>query len=809
MRTLIKAFAVCSLLVASLAFAENNQTTTWNSERLLVQNRAALIRGTKPVNADNTGIVPSSQRSTSTRPVPLASHVLPSQPEDIALRGLALGSLSSRWPNGIIHYGFETGEFALPASGVALVQLAINYIEARIPVKFVQISSTNDADDYVIFKSKPDSTSSRADTGYKGGEQEVEIGDGAMGYSTILHEITHTLGMKHEQERSDRDNFIIIQTNNITDTAPFGYEGGTVLLTPYDYNSIMHYGPNAFADPPPSMIATQPRCPSISPTYTSLGLNPNGGYTLHDINALWQMYGRRISKLAAGDLHGQAIAVADFDGDGYDDIAIGASGKSVEGDSAVLTRAGVVLVFKGTATHPVPWRLLGPYLNAPKAGDAFGSTLATGDFDGDGYADLAVGSPNSAPFQGANTGAVYLYHGGQFADAFYSGGPSSPCGGLPTTLWAPLKPWRLIRPMINNMIADVGANDEFGFAIISARLETGLADSLIVGSPGWTDTGVVYVYGSDSITTGSTPLPDNIIYPEYLSKKHQGRFGSAIASADFDRDGNADLAISNTSLVGSEQPAVYVYKGNATLDPNLWQTLKGGPSDNKFGTALAFGNLVRNNALGFGDLLELAVAAPDLPGPKSDTGAVIIYKLETTDFGSVQIASSYKIAQAIYSGEDHVEAFGHSLLIANIYSPSGFKRRDVFDELFIGAPEYRNSRGRVAAYVLAPNSQTLLSFWQNLPRPKLARQFGQALSSGRLVAIQPGLPAPTGVFETEIGRVFVGAPLSGVLKPDNNALEEFVEQRVGAVYSFGMGQNTPSLVLELHQASESPWAASD
>lgn len=98
----------------------------------------------------------------------------------------------------------------------------------------------------------------------------------------------------------------------------------------------------------------------------------------------------------AGDQFGAAVTTGDFNGDCLADIAVGAPFDDV----GATANAGSVHIFYGSttglaATSDQVWHL--DTVGVPGValvGDRFGTALASGDFDGDGYMDLAIGNPH-------------------------------------------------------------------------------------------------------------------------------------------------------------------------------------------------------------------------------------------------------------------------------------------------------------------------------------------------------------------------------------------------------------------------------
>ena len=348
--------------------------------------------------------------------------------------------------------------------------------------------------------------------------------------------------------------------------------------------------------------------------------------------------------LEDGDRYGSALASADFDRDGYADVAAGVPGEGV----GSAGRAGAVSVLYGSASGLTSrnqlWSQSSPGVpGASETGDAWGSVVAAGDLDGDGYADLAVGAPGEDLGAARDAGAATVLYGG--ADGLTAARSSAwhqDVAGIAETADVPQS-------------ADVDlprGRDRFGAALVVGDTTGDGRAELVIGVPNESvETGTGPVIGAGAVhvllgraggvtAQGSSYWTQNTDGVQDQAQEQSDSdgdrapgdaFGSALALGDVDADGRGDLVVGvpREDVGGARdegphlQGAVAVLRGAAggltsAGDQFLHQNSSGVPGDarddDSFGASVALGDV---NGDGRADL---AVGAPGDSTGASSTG---------------------------------------------------------------------------------------------------------------------------------------------------------------------------------------------
>ncbi|XP_055335903.1 astacin-like metalloprotease toxin 1 [Paramacrobiotus metropolitanus] len=202
--------------------------------------------------------------------------------ESVQTQSNAVSVESRRWPRGIVPY--TLGPALRVHQGTILQAMALITSETDGCIQFVPRTHEKD---YVEISQVHDRCAS--EVGRAGYRQRIYLTSRcARSLGHVLHELMHTLGFFHEHARKDRDDFVTVNFDNVKNFAEVRinferkYIDTTVLGLPYDYLSILHYSPVAFAKSPftPTISTKRP---------FSIGQNYNLSYS--DIIRIRKCYG--------------------------------------------------------------------------------------------------------------------------------------------------------------------------------------------------------------------------------------------------------------------------------------------------------------------------------------------------------------------------------------------------------------------------------------------------------------------------------------------------------------------------------------
>jgi len=234
-----------------------------------------------------------------------------------------------------------------------------------------------------------------------------------------------------------------------------------------------------------------------------------------------------------GDNCGASVAAGDFNHDGFSDLAWGCPGEDVSGSQDV---GGVNIVYGSagglTGTGAQFFSFTDVVSGEVSFQDKCGSALATGDFNGDRFEDLAVGCPGR-DIGGTVESSPSVINAGMVVVLFGSATRLSQTGRQSFTQATP------------GILDAAEANDNCGASVASGDFNRDAIADLVMGCPGEdvpgnTDMGAVnIIFGSPS---GLTTVGDQFFSFNSLAS-FADRCATAVATGDFNGDGVDDLAV--------------------------------------------------------------------------------------------------------------------------------------------------------------------------------------------------------------------------------------------------------------------------
>lgn len=260
------------------------------------------------------------------------------------------------------------------------------------------------------------------------------------------------------------------------------------------------------------------------------------------------------------------------------------------------------------------------YIHGEVAGDQYGSSITTIDFNADTYPDLAISAPAADP-AGLSSGKVYIYYGGPGADTiadlhlvgtassffgqalasagdfnndgyedllvgapFYDS-PASSAGAVFLYYGGPSPD-----TAVDHIFTGESGSDYFGISVSGVGdFNNDSYDDIAVGAyradwGSFSDAGKTYVYYGG-------PSPDFEVDRLLVGTSDGERFGYAVTGADFNGDSFSDIAVGAYSYddVFLNQGRVYVFFGGSSPDTVFDLSITGDSAGYKFGNALTTG----------------------------------------------------------------------------------------------------------------------------------------------------------------------------------------------------------------------------
>jgi len=351
----------------------------------------------------------------------------------------------------------------------------------------------------------------------------------------------------------------------------------------------------------------------------------------------------------------------DANGDGFPDLFVAASlNNAVQGHT---------LVYHSHPDTGIPSDSPDTTItDGQSSGTYFGSSVGAGDFNGDGYADMIVGSQ---AYGGAiGRGYIFLSSGssGISSQNLNNGGSAGA------------------------IFTGVSGAGRLGANVMGGDLNHDGFDDAIFFSPWNDETFIFFSQGSSGFISQTTATASRSFIPGA-----NDNFGTRMAIGDINADGYADMAIS-AGTYSSNQGRVYIYISNAGVLPASPQQYLLGPSPDCTTSGCSFGT-----SLLLTDYNGDKCADLGLSGTSYNTNQGIVYLFHSNCSSSspfVSTPNATLIGPSNSSCSSNTCFFGSSLSAGDVNG-------DGFPEMLVGSPNANSGQG--SAYLFQNQSGVISS----------------------------------------------------------------------------------------------------
>ena len=283
-------------------------------ESFLTQNRAKNTKGTSKSIAKRMQLKKGQKQSFVTvqmngidftfedrNGLAVIDDMILGETQEVKALALQRSVISGKpWTTRLIPYQYDS---TFPQSHRAEFERAVKYWNDNSVVRLylrrpAPAGGVSPDPDYVLVQNtlndKGEEQGCFANLGRVGGEQPINLGAGCV-FHQYIHEIGHTVGLVHEQNRIDRDDYVIYYPERVVDPKPgeqdkerqFLKTATANLPLEFDTQSRMLYQSTAFAADPKKPVLTR----KDGTTWNAQTRSMSPG----DLETVGEIYGYRVA----------------------------------------------------------------------------------------------------------------------------------------------------------------------------------------------------------------------------------------------------------------------------------------------------------------------------------------------------------------------------------------------------------------------------------------------------------------------------------------------------------------------------------